>query len=75
MEHGLYEGTEKERKPNDYQKGTEWLKYWDAAIRHLTAWRDGEDNDESELSHIAHAAASCLILLWYIIMKVGKDDR
>lgn len=40
-------------------------KYFDAAMRHLTAWWGGESIDpESGLSHLAHAACCLLILLW-----------
>lgn len=50
--------------------------YISAIMRHLDAWRDGEDNDpESGVSHIAHVAASCNILL--DAQHCGKlnDDR
>lgn len=40
-------------------------RYYDAAIRHLTAWWDGERNDpESQLPHLAHAACCVIFLLW-----------
>lgn len=40
-------------------------RYYDAAIRHLTAWWDGERNDpESSLPHLAHAACCIIFLLW-----------
>lgn len=40
-------------------------RYYDAAIRHLTAWWDGERNDpESNLPHLAHAACCIIFLLW-----------
>ena len=38
--------------------------YYDAAMRHLMAWWDGQDRDpESGLLHLAHAAANLCILL------------
>jgi len=38
--------------------------YYDAALRHLMAWFDGENLDpESGLHHLAHAMACCNILL------------
>jgi hypothetical protein len=48
-----------------------WLKvehaddrYFDAAIRHLHAWRVGQQNDEeSGLPHLAHAACCVIFLL------------
>lgn len=39
-------------------------RYFNAAIRHLTAWYRGERNDaESGLHHLAHAACCVLFLL------------
>ena len=41
-------------------------RYYDAAMRHLTAWREGEQNDpESGLHHLAHAGCCVLFLLWF----------
>ena len=41
-------------------------RYYDAAMRHLDAWRGGELNDsESGLPHLAHAACCILFLLWF----------
>ncbi len=41
-------------------------RYYDAAMRHLDAWRGGEINDpESGLPHLAHAACCLLFLLWF----------
>lgn len=38
--------------------------YYDAALRHLMAWFDGETIDpESGISHLAHVMACCNILL------------
>lgn len=40
-------------------------RYFDACMRHLTAWWTGEKNDaESGLSHLAHAGCCILFLLW-----------
>ena len=40
-------------------------RYYDAAIRHLTAWWDGEKLDEeSGLPHLAHAGCCVIFLLW-----------
>jgi hypothetical protein len=38
-------------------------RYYAAARRHLNAWRQGEEADESGLSHLAHAACSLVFLL------------
>ena len=40
------------------------VRYFDAAMRHLLAWKDGEQHDsESGLQHLAHAACCVLFLL------------
>lgn len=39
-------------------------RYFNAALRHLTAWWDGElADEESGFSHLAHAACCVLFLL------------
>ena len=39
-------------------------RYFDAALRHLIAWQQGEQIDpESGLPHLAHAACCVLFLL------------
>lgn len=41
-------------------------RYYDAAMRHLAAWWEGEKDDpESKLPHLAHAAACLLFLMWF----------
>lgn len=50
--------------------------YVAAIMRHLNAWRDGEDLDpESGISHIAHVACSCNILLDADYCGTLQDDR
>ena len=40
-------------------------RYFDAALRHLTAWKKGEILDpESGLSHLSHAICSLLFQAW-----------
>ena len=40
-------------------------RYFAALLRHLVAWRSGEQIDaESGLPHLAHAACCILFLLW-----------
>lgn len=39
-------------------------RYWNAAIRHLVAWQQGEDRDpETGESHLSHAVCCCLFML------------
>jgi hypothetical protein len=50
--------------------------YVNAMMRHLNAWRDGEDLDpESGISHLAHIACSCNILLDADYCDTLQDDR
>lgn len=50
--------------------------YVNAIMRHLNAWRDGEDLDpESGISHIAHIACSCNILMDADYCGKLVDDR
>jgi hypothetical protein len=41
-------------------------RYYAAAMRHLTAWWDGERTDEETgISHLAHAGCCLLFLAWF----------
>lgn len=53
--------------PNRWQNLDDFdNRYYAAAMRHLTAWRKGELKDEeSKLSHLAHAACNLIFLLWH----------
>ncbi len=60
----------------NWAKGMKWSRLYGATQRHLTAWVDGEDNDpETGISHLAHAACSMLFLLVYQARGLGTDDR
>ena len=50
--------------------------YLDAAFRHIALWEAGEDNDdESGVSHLAHARACCGILIDALAHEALIDDR
>ncbi len=52
-------------------------RYFNAAMRHITAWWSGERNDtESGLPHLAHAICCLLFLLWFDSRcdAAGGDD-
>ena len=57
----------KKYAPDNWRKVSEpRQRYFDAALRHLWAWKKGERLDpESGLSHLAHAACSLLFLLHF----------
>lgn len=41
-------------------------RYYDAALRHITAWHEGEKFDqETGVSHIAHALCCLHFLMWF----------
>lgn len=60
----------------NYTKGLDWLRYSDACMRHLEAWRELEDIDvESNSHHIDNAIASLMMLRENIHLNKGKDNR
>ena len=68
-------GKKKYAKDN-WRKGMAWSRAFNSAMRHLTTWWEGEDNDpESGLSHLAHAAWNVITLLAYLKLHPNKDDR
>lgn len=60
------------------------MRYFDAAMRHLAAWKEEGANDigpkGSGLRHLAHAATCCLFALWFEDQEMNqinteiKDD-
>lgn len=41
-------------------------RYYNATLRHITAWWEGEIKDpETGFHHLAHAASNILFLLWF----------
>lgn len=60
----------------NWAKGMEWSRLLDAALRHITAYADGENNDvESSLNHLAHARCCLGFLLDYVESHPELDDR
>lgn len=69
-------GAEKYGPFNWRETGVCASTYVNAIMRHLNAWRDGEDLDpESGISHLAHVACSCNILLDADHCGTLQDDR
>lgn len=61
---------------HNWRKGMKWSRLASAALRHLTAWVDGEDKDpESGMSHLWHAATDIFFLITYQARGLGEDDR
>lgn len=61
---------------HNWRNGFAWSRPLAAAMRHLTAFNDGEDRDpESGLSHLAHAACCIMFLLEFEKTHPNLDDR
>lgn len=61
---------------HNWRKGFSWSRPLSAAMRHITAFNDGEDKDpESGLSHLAHAACCIMFLLEFEKTHKNLDDR
>lgn len=61
---------------HNWRNGFAWSRPLAAAMRHLTAFNDGEDKDpESGLSHLAHAACCIMFLLEFEKTRPELDDR
>jgi hypothetical protein len=60
----------------NWETGIARSRCFSAAIRHLTAWweREGVD-EETGISHLAHACCCVLFLLAFEIRGIGDDDR
>lgn len=78
MEMGLamMEGARKYGRHNYRASGVRASVYYDAAMRHLMAWWEGEDVDpDSGLSHITKVLSCLSVLRDSQIMGNGVDDR
>lgn len=72
----MYEGGRKYGSHNYRAVGARASVYYDAAMRHLTAWWEGEDVDlDSGLSHLIKAVASLVVMRDSMIMNNWIDDR
>jgi hypothetical protein len=61
---------------NNYKAGFNRSRLLDATLRHVYADASKQDLDpESNLMHLAHAAASLIMLIQNIKTGVSKDDR
>jgi len=50
----------------NWRKGIKYKRIYGGIMRHITAWFNGENDDpESELSHLWHAAAGLMFLITY----------
>ncbi len=59
----------------NWEAGMVWGRPFAATQRHLWAWWDGEDNDESGYSHLWHAACEIAFLIAFEAREIGEDNR
>ena len=72
----MMEGALKYARHNYRAAGIRYSVYYDAAMRHLTAWWEGEDIDaDSGLPHPVKAAACMAVLFDAMVRENGTDDR
>jgi hypothetical protein len=61
---------------HNWRLGMAWSRAYDAALRHIFAWIDGEDLDpETGENHLYHAACELMFLAEWQETGVGVDDR
>lgn len=72
----MLEGAAKYRRHNYRVSGVRMSVYYDAALRHLMAWWEGEDIDpESGLHHVSKAIAGLVVLRDAMMNDMVSDDR
>ena len=72
----MLEGSRKYGRHNYRAIGVRASVYYDACLRHLTQWWEGEDIDpDSGLSHIVKAAACLVVLRDAMLLDKVADDR
>ena len=60
----------------NWELGMKWGRPYAALRRHMAAWWSGEDNDpETGMSHLAHAACCLTFLTAFEARGIGTDDR
>lgn len=68
-------GSEKYAAHN-WRKGIAFSRLIAACLRHVTAFMAGQDADEETgLSHMAHAMCCCMFLIWMQSERPDLDDR
>lgn len=73
---GLFEGARKYGRHNWRAAGVRHSIYFDAAMRHLAAWWEGQDIDpDSGLHHVVKAIAGLLVLRDSMLCGNDVDDR
>lgn len=72
----MAKGAAKYGRHNWRRAGIATSVYYDAALRHLFQWWEGEDIDpDSGLSHVVQAIAGLVVLRDAMARGMAKDDR
>jgi hypothetical protein len=72
----LLEGARKYGRHNYRAIGVRYSIYYDASLRHLMSWWEGQDIDpDSGLSHITKAIAGLVVLRDSMMQENAVDDR
>lgn len=67
---------DKKYEPGNWLKGGSFTSFINSALRHIEKFNKGEYLDEeSGLSHLAHAACNLMFLDNWVRNEVGLDDR
>jgi hypothetical protein len=73
---GLFEGDRKYGRSNYRVAGVRASVYYDALMRHIMQWWEGEDIDaDSGLSHVTKALTSLMVLRDAMMNDMWTDDR
>lgn len=76
LAHAMMNGEQKYGRMNWREHTVSSSVYYDAAMRHLMAWFDGETYaSDSGAHHLGHVMACCAILLDGESLAVLNDDR
>lgn len=60
----------------NWESGMAWSRPYAAAMRHMTAWWEREDDDmETGFSHLWHLGCCVLFMIAYELRGIGTDDR
>lgn len=59
----------------NWEKGTNWGRYFAAMMRHAWAWWAGGSRHDEGMHHLASVAWYCLALMHYEARRLGTDDR
>jgi hypothetical protein len=72
----MLEGAAKYGRSNYRVIGVRGSVYYDATMRHMMSWWEGQDNDpDSGISHVTKAIASLVVLRDAMIRGTWVDDR